>query len=224
MLTEQPQDTDLMMLIARGDAEAFAALFTRRQADVYRFALHMTASPSIADDVTQEVFLTVMRDAARYEAHRATVVAWLCGIARNHVRRRLERDRMLQPLDEDESDDEGVVDVTRVDDGNLLDDLTRAESIEALHRAVVALPVRYREALVLCDLQELNYADAANVLGCPVGTVRSRLHRARALLAMKLSAPGVQPAASRVNRADAGAGREDRRTPESLSRMRRSLA
>ena len=69
-----------------------------------------------------------------------------------------------------------------------LGDLTRAESIDALRQAVLTLPVRYREAVVLCDLQEMSYADAAVALGCAVGTVRSRLHRGRALLALKLAA------------------------------------
>ena len=97
MLPTIPDD-QLLTLVARGDSEAFALLFRRRQGDVYRFALHMTASPSIADDVTQETFMSVMRDAGRYDAARATVAAWLCGIARNHVRRRLDRDRRLQPF------------------------------------------------------------------------------------------------------------------------------
>ena len=73
-------------------------------------------------------------------------------------------------------------------DADALGDLTRAESIEALREAVLTLPVRYREAVVLCDLQEMSYADAASALGCAVGTVRSRLHRGRALLAVKLTA------------------------------------
>jgi RNA polymerase sigma-70 factor, ECF subfamily len=67
-----------------------------------------------------------------------------------------------------------------------LDDLTQKERIEALRRAVVTLPRRYREVVVLCDLEEVDYADAAAALGCPIGTVRSRLHRARGLLLEKL--------------------------------------
>ena len=68
-------------------------------------------------------------------------------------------------------------------------DLTQRESVDALWRAVLALPRRYREVVILCDLEELDYSDAAAALGCPVGTVRSRLHRARALLLEKLQ-PG----------------------------------
>jgi RNA polymerase sigma-70 factor (ECF subfamily) len=191
MLTDSARDADLLRSTAQGDAEAFGALFERRRGDVYRYALHMTGSPSIAEDVTQEVFLAVMRDAGRYEASRATVTAWLCGIARNHVLRRLERDRPMQPLD-----DEDALFDTQVAPEDPLGDLTAAERVETLRRAVQTLPLRYREAVVLCDLQEMSYADAATAMGCAVGTVRSRVHRGRALLASKLSVrtdPGTQP-------------------------------
>jgi RNA polymerase sigma-70 factor (ECF subfamily) len=190
MPTPEPPDADLVARVATGDREAFAALFRRRQRDVYRFALHMTASPSVAEDVTQEVFLAVMRDAGRYDSDRATVIAWLCGIARNQVRRRLERDRMLHPIgvldqeDVDHAFDTGMV----TSDRDVLTDLTTAEQIDALRQAVLTLPVAYREVVVLCDLQEVSYADAAAVLGCALGTVRSRLHRARALLTTKMTA------------------------------------
>jgi RNA polymerase sigma-70 factor (ECF subfamily) len=79
--------------------------------------------------------------------------------------------------------------------------LLRAERIENLRRAVHALPVVYREAVVLCDLEEMSYGDAAAALGCPVGTVRSRLHRARAILAVRLAASRLSPAASAVHNA-----------------------
>ena len=107
MLSDQVEDVALIGRVAAGDAEAFAGAFRRRHGQIYRFALHMTASPSIAEDVTQDVFLAVMSDAARYDAARASVAAWLCGIARNHVRRRAERDRRLEPL-HDGGEDEGV--------------------------------------------------------------------------------------------------------------------
>jgi RNA polymerase sigma-70 factor (ECF subfamily) len=85
----------------------------------------------------------------------------------------------------DTSDDEGGPELAVTDDP--LIDLTQREGIEALRRAVRALPRRYREVVVLCDLEEVDYADAASALGCPIGTVRSRLHRARALLLEKLT-------------------------------------
>jgi RNA polymerase sigma-70 factor (ECF subfamily) len=205
-------DDQLLTRIAGGDAEAFSALFRRRQGDVYRFALHMTGRPAVADDVTQDTFLAVMRDAGRYEASRATVVAWLCGIARHHVLRRFERERPLQALDVDEDAVNGEAPLMVHD---VLGDLTRAEEADAVREAVMTLPIRYREAVALCDLQELSYADAAAALGCAVGTVRSRLHRGRTLLAAKLAAlePGLQrnePSAENLEPAAADAARSER--------------
>jgi len=180
-MSDRDADDDLIGRVAQGDAQAFALLFRRRQADVYRFALHMTGMPAAADDVTQDAFMVVMRTAARYEPGRSGVTAWLCGIARNCARQRLGRERAFQPLDE--VDDEVIEEAA-----DPLIDLTRAEGIAQVRRAVLSLPLRYREAVVLCDLQELSYAEAADALACAVGTVRSRLHRGRQLLASKLSA------------------------------------
>jgi RNA polymerase sigma-70 factor (ECF subfamily) len=184
----QPQqpatDAVLVARIGSGDAGAFGELYRRRRGDVYRFALHMTGSPSTAEDVAQDVFLAVMRSAARYEASRATAVVWLCGIARNCVRQRLDRDRPFQPL----ASPTGGPDAEPAVLPDPLGDLERAQRVERLRRMVLSLPLPYREAVVLCDLQELSYADAAVAMGCNVGTVRSRLHRGRELLASKLGA------------------------------------
>ena len=196
-MTEAPpidrlEDEDLLRQVAAGDARAFTTLFRRRHTDVFRFALHMTSSAATADDVVQDVFLVLLRDASRYEAGRATVAAWLCGIARNCVRQRLERDRRLEPLDAGAAEQPSASDA---DPDDPLSGLVRAERIAALRQAVATLPLPYREAVVLCELQELSYVDAAAALSCPVGTVRSRLHRARVLLAAKLSASRLTAAA-----------------------------
>jgi RNA polymerase sigma-70 factor (ECF subfamily) len=180
---DQPDET-LVRRIAEGDVDALALLFQRRQQNVYRFALHLTGSPSLADDVTQDVFVVVIRDAHRFEPGRAAVPAWLCGIARNFVRRRLAADRGAASIDVDE----GLEAALPAASPDPLDALTSAEAIESLRRAVLTLPLRYREAVVLCDLQELSYVDAAAALDCPVGTVRSRLNRGRAMLTAKMLA------------------------------------
>lgn len=174
-------DDDLVSRVAAGDSHALVALFRRRRCDIYRFALHMTGLESTAEDVTQEVFMVVIRDAARYDAARGSVTAWLCGIARNLLRRRLDRDRQFEPLPET-----GAANEPAGTAGDPLHDLAAAERLGALRRAVMSLPLRYREVVLLCDLQELSYAEAAAALDCAVGTVRSRLHRGRALLAAKL--------------------------------------
>jgi RNA polymerase sigma-70 factor, ECF subfamily len=205
--TARVADEELVRQVADGDSEAFARLFRRRQADVYRFALHMTASVASAEDVVQDVFLAVMRDAGRYEAGRATVVAWLFGIARNFVRRRLDTERRLEPLVIGESAGDNALGAAI--EADPMDEMIRTEQIDALRRAVGTLPVAYREAVVLCDLQELSYADAAVSLDCAVGTVRSRLHRGRALLAAKMIASAADSRAS----LGSGRGRESALKP-----------
>ena len=181
---ESASDDVLIAGIAAGQAEALTRLFRRRQADVYRFALHMTGATALADDVTQDVFLIVMRDAAKYEPRRSSVTAWLCGIARNCVRQRIDRDTRLESLTSATENDATLPTI----EPDPIGEMSREERIAMLRRAVLALPVRYREVVVLCDLEELTYADAAEALECAIGTVRSRLHRARAMLAVRLAA------------------------------------
>ena len=167
-------DEELVAAVAAGDREAFGALYKRRRPDVYRFALHMTGVPATAEDVAQDVFLTVIHEARRYSPSRAAVLPWLLGIARNFARRRLS-DRRHEPLPASGSEP-GI-------HADPAEGLNRARQVTALRRALGALPVPYREAVVLCDLQELSYQDAAAAAGCAIGTVRSRLHRGRRLLA-----------------------------------------
>jgi len=180
-------DGDLLRLLKAGNEEAFLALYRRRQGGIYRFALHMSGDPDAAEEVTQEVFLALIRNPGQYEPERGSVVAFLYGVARNHVLRQLERERRYLPLTEDSADEsEGVWGAPFVGPEDPLADLARAETIERVRQGVLALPPAYREVVVLCDLQELDYAEVARALACPVGTVRSRLHRARTLLMQKL--------------------------------------
>ena len=180
---EEPSDGELLRLLLAGDEESLATLYRRRQGGVYRFALQMSGSPALAEDVTQEVFMTLLRDGTSYDSTRGPLTYFLLGMARNLMRQRLGREKFYAPLADDP--DSPVPQALQVAI-NPLDELTRSESIEAMRKAVLSLPARYREVLVLCELQELSYAEAAGVLNCAVGTVRSRLHRARALLVTKM--------------------------------------
>lgn len=182
-------DEDLMHRSAQGDEQAFLALYRRRQAGIFRFALHMCGSEAIAEEVTQEVFLAVISDGARFDEARGSAAAYLYGVARNQVRRCLEKNRRYIGLEDEET---SIPELEASDPGPLAQ-LTRLEAIEALREAILTLPAGYREAIVLCDLEEVSYADAAEALKVPVGTVRSRLNRGRALLAEKLG-PSVRPA------------------------------
>jgi len=174
-------DDLLITRIAEGDREAFAELYRRHRADVCRFAAHMCGSNAAAEDVVHEAFVAVIDSASRYRPGRTTAKLWLLGIARNHARRA----RAARPTVSlhDQAESQAAQLAVEVDP---VGDLDRRRHLVKLKRAVLALPVRYREAVVLCDLHELSYADAATAIGCAIGTVRSRLHRGRALLAREL--------------------------------------
>ena len=188
-------DPELLGLARAGDEEAFVLLYRRHQGPVYRFALQTSGSDSIAQDVTQEVFLALMRERLTFDAARGSLSAYLFGIARNHVLRNLEGSRLLAPMGEDE-DAFPLEPLTAPDDP--LADLTRREGLQAMRHAILALPLRYREVVVFVDLEEMSYAQAAQALGCAVGTVRSRLHRAHALLIERLRSAGKAQPTSRA--------------------------
>ena len=168
-------DVRLLAEIVAGVEQSFVELYRRRHNDVYRFAFAMAKSRSFAQDVTQEVFLNVLENAGRFDAAKGTARAWLFGCARYVTLDRLRLERRW-------TDEMPPEDLALDSDERLLAD----QRVERLHGAIARLPVEYREALVLCELHELSYADTATVLGCPVGTVRSRLHRGRVLLAAML--------------------------------------
>ena len=186
-------DSELLRSMLAGDEEALALLYRRRQAGIYRFVLQMSGSPAIAEDITQEVFVFLMREGHVFDPDRGSVNAFLLGVARNHVLRRLHGEQQLISMPDEF--DEDVISKPAALEGPL-DNLTRAETIETVRRAILSLPERYREVVVLCELEEMSYTDAAEILGCAIGTVRSRLHRARALLLEKLRPVSEEKASS----------------------------
>jgi RNA polymerase sigma-70 factor, ECF subfamily len=185
--TELP-DEDLLRRMMAGDEDSFVSLYRRRQGGIYRFALQMSGNPIIAEDVTQETFMALIRDPGRFDPTRGTVSAFLYGIARNYLLRRLQVERAFVPLPEETQENDVPVGANPQSGAfeNSVEKLTRAETILRVRDAVLSLPANYREVVVLCELQEMSYEDAAASLECAIGTVRSRLHRARALLLSKL--------------------------------------
>lgn len=179
-LSNLTPDPDLLAAALEGNETAFTMLYRRRQGEIYRFGLQMTGDRGAAEDMVQEAFLTLLRVGERYEEARGPVRAFLFGIARKLVLRHLERGFSSWTETAEGSAELGG-------DEDLLADLTRQETIETIRQAVLSLPPVYREAVVLCDLNEASYEEAAAALDCPVGTVRSRLNRGRALLAKKLA-------------------------------------
>ena len=171
-------DQALVQRTAAGDREAFATLYRRHQGAVYRFARLMTGSSPAAEDVVQEVFLALMKDAARYDAGRAALTTYLFGMARRVTRRRLLRERRFVEMNVGGGALDSAPDASEA--------LERRDSLQRLRDAILSLPSRYREVVILCDLEGVTYETAAASIGCAIGTIRSRLHRARQLLTTKL--------------------------------------
>ena len=185
-MTSPDSDEDLLLRLRRGDEQAFLILYHKLHPPIYRFARNMTGSVAVAEDVTQEVFLALLREDFGYVPDRGTLSGYLFGIARKLVLRHLERNHVVAEQ-EIRSLEAGRGERLRAAAfADPMVELLEREGLEELRRAVLSLPRRYREVVVLCDLEETDYAVAAQLLGCPVGTVRSRLHRARALLLEKL--------------------------------------
>jgi len=174
-------DEQLYQLMKKGNSQAFAELYERREPALYRFALHMTGSASSAEEVAQEVFVQLMAPNTRFDESRGSLEGWMYGVARNLVRVQRRKAGSPAPLTKN-----GTPQNEPAFEDDILGGMIDGETLAALKIAVTELPPAYREAVVLCDLEERNYDEAARLVGCPVGTIRSRLHRARGLLAAKL--------------------------------------
>ena len=184
-----PQDPQaeyaLLARMKQGDEQAFAALYRRHKDSVYRFALLYCGSPAVASDVAQDTFLHFITQPGQFDPTRGSVGAWLCGIARNLARKHFNhREDATDPHD---LQDDRAMGEAHVDRDSPLERLLRAEAAEEVRQAVAAIAPHYRDVLILCELSELSYAEAAQVCGIDIGTVRSRLSRARSLLAHRLA-------------------------------------
>jgi RNA polymerase sigma-70 factor (ECF subfamily) len=173
-MRQEPRRSTLERLtrFRAGDGEAFAELYRLHSPAVFRFVLYMTGDAGRADDVTQDVFVWLVRHPAAFHVDCGELAAWLAGVARKYLQRRQREERRWAPLAD-----------------AVMETPPRGEAaVEAamLRSAIASLPARYREVVALCDLEGFNYEEAAAALDCAPGTVRSRLHRARAFLTKKL--------------------------------------
>jgi RNA polymerase sigma-70 factor (ECF subfamily) len=145
----------------------------------------MTGQPWAAEEIVQDVFMTLVREPRKFDASRGPLGAFLYGIARNRVLKHLERQPREFSLEQ--RNGEGETGPMEVADGRTPAHWAELrERRDCVRSAVLSLPPEFRETVVLCELEEMSYEEAARVLECPVGTVRSRLHRGRALLVAKL--------------------------------------
>ena len=196
----ETRDMELLGRLKAGDEDAFLEFYRRHQGGLYRYAMHMSGSPQAAADVVQETFLSLIRHAGKYDQEKGNPAAFLFGIARNHLRKLYEKESRYIPLSDELSSGLSASggDHSGPSSGNVhspamvgqsetvLEGLEREQIGELLRDAILTLPDHYREPITLCDLEGKSYSEAAALLDCPVGTVRSRLNRARSMLLEKL--------------------------------------
>jgi RNA polymerase sigma-70 factor, ECF subfamily len=180
----QPE-LELVRRMKGGDESAFVHLYRRHRDAVFRLALMYSGSQATAADVTQDTFIHFITHPAQYDGTRGTVAAWLCGIARNLARKAAGwREEATDP--DDLADDTAPYE-SHIEHDTPLERVLRGEAAEQVRRAIASLAPHYRDVLILCELSELSYAEAAHVCGIDIGTVRSRLSRARSRLAQCLA-------------------------------------
>lgn len=194
----QPE-LSLLARMKRGDEEAFTALYRRHKDAVYRFALMRTGSAASAAEVTQETFLHLITRADQFDPARGTIAAWLCGVARNLARK--ERAGREDATDPEDLANDATLEEARIDRDSPLERILKGEVAEQVRRAVGLIAPHYRDVLILCEISDLSYAEAAQVCGIDIGTVRSRLSRARAQLAERLARKGILAGPARAKEA-----------------------
>ncbi|WP_308222682.1 sigma-70 family RNA polymerase sigma factor [Frankia sp. AgPm24] len=180
--------TEWALAAGRGDRAAAAAFIRATQEQTHRFLLHLT-DPGVAEDLCQETYLRAISALPSF-AGRSSALTWLLAIARrvaaDHIRTLVRRPRTASEVDWGRA-----IDVTPAGDGSLEDEVI----LRALLRG---LPVDRREAFVATQLLGLTYAEAAQVSDCPVGTIRSRVARAREDLIVAYRDSGSPPRALRA--------------------------
>ena len=165
-----------------GERAAFDTLIARFQLPLWRYARNLTGSDGAADDASQEVWLRVLRAIGRLR-DGARLRSWLFGIAHRVLMDRLREQYAQPPIADSEPDEHAAA---------MLDDSIESD-LAAMFDELGRMPLVEREVLTLFYLRELSLDEVAQVLAIPVGTVKSRLYRARKLLRHQLDLKGVQP-------------------------------
>lgn len=192
-MSDSSTEAELLDLAKNGEEAAFLALYQRHRDCVFRFAYRMLGSVQLAEDVTHDCFLSLISKPGLFDPSRSSLRTYLCAAARNQVYRRLRR--MTREAVVDEAPEDCATDTQ----AGPLDRMLTAELAENVKDAVASLPPLQREAVVLFEFEELSLADIAAVAHTDVGTIKSRLHRARGRL-RRLLAPWVKTERQAVTR------------------------
>lgn len=174
-------DSEHMARLAAGDATALRHLYEKHGRALLRFSAAMCRSRQVAEDLVHDTFVALLREPFSFDPALGSVYGYLCGVLRHRVSRHFRQQKRWVALDADDERAE-----PRAEAPGAADEIARTELTAAFRRAMLDLPLQHREIIALCDLEELPYAAVADILRVPIGTVRSRLHRARALLTIRL--------------------------------------
>ena len=164
----------------RADSDAFRALFERYKDRVYSIALRYSGDPAVAQDITQDTFLKLFAGIGTFRGD-ANFDSWLYRLVVNACFDQKRKTRRLLPLVE------GLLDWLPAPGGSALDDVVRAEMSAGIRDVVETLPPEQRMVIVLRYTQGLSYEEIAGILGCPAGTIASRLNRVHRILERRLS-------------------------------------
>jgi RNA polymerase sigma-70 factor, ECF subfamily len=183
-------DEELMQLVRRGDADAFAVVYQRHASSAFSLAYRMLGSRAAAEDVAQEAFLSAWRSAARYDGARGSVRTWLLGIVRNRAIDAMRRGRVRDfPRVEDEAAAE------RIDSGERTDaEAARHEEAEAIRSAIRTLPREQSQVIELAYFGGFTHTEIASMIDAPVGTVKGRMRLGLKKLRDELGHGAVMPA------------------------------
>jgi RNA polymerase sigma-70 factor (ECF subfamily) len=184
--TDPHAEYALLARLKEGDEAAFTALYRSHKDAVYRFALLYCGGAGTAADVVQDTFMHLIARPGQFDPSRGSVGAWLCGVARNMARRHMGEARE-ESRDPALLHDDAQIAPELIEHETPLERVLKSEAAEQLREAISRLAPHYRDVLILCELSDLSYAEAAQVCGVEIGTVRSRLSRARAALAQRLA-------------------------------------
>ncbi len=184
-MPDSPDDRSLAERAKAGDRKAFDELYAKYKRPIVNFAYRMIGNRQTAEEIAQETFIRVYMKIAHFDT-RGKVSSWIYAIASNLAKNEL-RDRKYFhdiPLETPVAGGDRAVSLWQViADGHARPDqeIQAREREESIQKVLDSIPLRYRDVLVLCDIQGLSYEEVSGVLGCPVGTIASRLSRARCI-------------------------------------------
>ncbi|GAA4338572.1 RNA polymerase sigma factor RpoE [Pigmentiphaga soli] len=188
MTTEREVDAELVLRVQRGDKKAFELLMLKYQRKIVRLLSRFVRDPSEVEDVAQEAFIKAYRALPQFRGESA-FYTWLYRIAINTAKNHLVASgrRPSSPSEYENEDGETFDETDNLSDINTPESMMASREIaETVNQAIEALPEELRTAIVLREIEGMSYEDIAQSMGCPIGTVRSRIFRAREAIATRL--------------------------------------